>query len=950
MKTSTVLKILLISITLIIALPLAHAFQGEKQWTTILASTAIDWSNTLTSDSSGNIYTSGYTSNGNNFGGSPNNTYGSSGNEDAFVTKLDSDGVKQWTTILASTTDDGAYLLTIDDNGNVFLTGSTQNGASFGGSPNNTYGSTGGYYDVFVTKLDSNGIKQWTTILGSTGSGYEIGTSLTIDDVGNIFLTGHTSKANSFGGAPNNTFGSVNGEDVYVTKLNSDGVKQWTTILASTGLNDGGDSLTIDDAGNLYLSGFTWNGASFGGSPNNTYGSFGRSDVFVTKLDSNGIKQWTTIIASTADENGRSLVLDDAGNVYVGGITSNGNNFGGSPNNTYGSSGNEDAFVTKLDSDGVKQWTTIIASTANDGGDTLILDGSGNIFLSGTAGDGVNFGASPNYTYGTTGSEDAFVTKLDSDGVKQWTTIIASSSSDFGLQSIIDGSGNIFLTGAAGNGASFGGSPDSTFGSTGGEDAFVTKLSGVGSQVVFQVDGMFPGARQNNKVHIQIPGDLSGEGWDSVLVKMPFETAGVGMDCNRLYELLEDLQVNGVWSGGYCVYDINPWLRLQYGQRVDEDGTLSAGALVSIDAEVEINSNSVRNAAYTYVFNVPNAVPPVVVTDNAPVSYIVTITGLNAGDSVSGVWKKSGPTMVDAGLGPFFAGDSIYISDDKGIGSNNFIRFNFNTDMAASGTWDLSSFIVNTEGSLVMDNCANPTAPGCGDNSGLPGDQSGGMFFGMTKDILIFKSLASMVGKYCPGTDVYSGDGILDIVDEWNTKSLTCDDSITQNDVDSLAIDQDSNIGQWLVFLGAQGSGGIGFSETNLTINDSAEGSSVATGISVDFFAYYFNATSGAPLTGNNENCSITHDASGSNVTYYMEYDAGNGRWNITYADGYSSTGGHYWNVTCNTTATGHFNLTAADDITITEAAVPEFSDIAWVLAAVLGAGGFFLIRRQKSF
>ncbi|MBU1622226.1 MAG: LamG domain-containing protein, partial [Nanoarchaeota archaeon] len=130
----------------------------------------------------------------------------------------------------------------------------------------------------------------------------------------------------------------------------------------------------------------------------------------------------------------------------------------------------------------------------------------------------------------------------------------------------------------------------------------------------------------------------------------------------------------------------------------------------------------------------------------------------------------------------------------------------------------------------------------------------------------------------------------------------------------------------------------------NLTINDSVEGSSVSTLTSINFFAYYVNATSGAHLSS--ASCNISFDDAPS-TWYAMTEDAN--RYNYTKSSGFSTAATHVWNVSC--AKTGFTTLVADDTVVVTSAggAVPEFSDYAILLILVIAVGGFFMVRRKEN-
>ncbi|MBR9682512.1 MAG: hypothetical protein GOV02_02460, partial [Candidatus Aenigmarchaeota archaeon] len=125
----------------------------------------------------------------------------------------------------------------------------------------------------------------------------------------------------------------------------------------------------------------------------------------------------------------------------------------------------------------------------------------------------------------------------------------------------------------------------------------------------------------------------------------------------------------------------------------------------------------------------------------------------------------------------------------------------------------------------------------------------------------------------------------------------------------------DSNT--YFVCSGMTSSGAGSQGDTNLVINDSAEGVWAATSTPVEFYAYYYNVTDDSPLTSSDSTCNIDGPVSWINMTY----DAGDTRWEYNYTGGYGTTGLKSWDVSCNTTATSHFNLLANDTVNISSTA-----------------------------
>ncbi len=174
---------------------------GTKQWTKQLGTSSNDYANGVATDSSGNVYVTGYTG-----GGLDGNT--NAGSDDLFVVKYNSSGTKQWTKQLGTSSNDYANGVATDSSGNVYVTGYTG-----GGLDGNT---NAGSDDLFVVKYNSSGTKQWTKQLGTSVNDQTNGVAT--DSSGNVYVTGGT-----YGGLGNTSAGGL---DLFVVKYNSSGTKQ----------------------------------------------------------------------------------------------------------------------------------------------------------------------------------------------------------------------------------------------------------------------------------------------------------------------------------------------------------------------------------------------------------------------------------------------------------------------------------------------------------------------------------------------------------------------------------------------------------------------------------------------------------------------------------------------------------------------------------------------------
>lgn len=364
-------------------------------WTKLLVSTSATGAKGIAKGPSteGSIYVVGQTMG--NLGGQTNNGIidTSSYSKDAFISKFYPDGSVAWTRLIGTSSEDGALAVGTAFDGSVYVAGVT-----FGALDGQV---ASGSADAFVTKFDSNGTKAWTRLLGTSGDEYAQGVATGSD--GSIYVAGYS-------------WGSLDGEsnggnaDAFLTKFNANGTKAWTRLLGTSG-NNSANAITTSADGSIYIAGSTQ--GNLEGQTN-----AGSADAFVAKFSSDGTKVWTRLIGSTSSDVALSISSATDGSVYIAGMTQ-----GAFDSNSY-SGGDYDAFVTKIDSNGVKVWTKLFGTSGIDVANSIITGDDSSVYIGGyTNGnlDGVG---------NSGGGADAFLTKYGADGSKIWTKLVGTPSSD----------------------------------------------------------------------------------------------------------------------------------------------------------------------------------------------------------------------------------------------------------------------------------------------------------------------------------------------------------------------------------------------------------------------------------------------------------------------------------------------------------------------------------------
>ena len=169
---------------------------------------------------------------------------------------------------------------------------------------------------------------------------------------------------------------------------------------------------------------------------------------------------WAEALSGNVEEIQRGTVVDNSGNVYITGVffgTVDFNPGAGVASITpapYGSN----AYIAKYDIDGVFLWAKNIPINTSYGNNSITIDASANIFITGYFnGLSVDFDPGPGTATLTSASfsNDIYIAKFDSDGNYLWAKAIGSIADDRGNEILINNSGEIILTGNFNNAVDF---------------------------------------------------------------------------------------------------------------------------------------------------------------------------------------------------------------------------------------------------------------------------------------------------------------------------------------------------------------------------------------------------------------------------------------------------------------------------------------------------------------
>jgi len=251
---------------------------GNFIWAKSMGGTGYDGGSSVMVDKQGKIFTTGTFQDTVDF--DPNTGTFNLVGGGSFIQKLDSAGNFLWAKMTASNTPHMA----LDHLDNIYAIGFYIGTVDFNPNTGTNYLYSNGLYDISILKLDSSGNFIWAKSMGSTG--YDMGTSITLDNQGNVYTTGSFQGRVDFDPGPDSSYLIATGnDDIFIQKLDANGNFLWARSMQGTGGSSGGESIAVDNLGNIYTTGFFKDSVDFDPNSDSCYlVSAGNYDIFIQKL------------------------------------------------------------------------------------------------------------------------------------------------------------------------------------------------------------------------------------------------------------------------------------------------------------------------------------------------------------------------------------------------------------------------------------------------------------------------------------------------------------------------------------------------------------------------------------------------------------------------------------------------------------------------------------------
>lgn len=339
--------------------------------------TSNDFASALVVDDAGNVYITG-------------GSHGYDEGTDYTTIKYNANGGQVWMVRYSyfSNSFDAPVALAVDTLGNVYVTGRSM--------------SPDAGYDYATIKYDPEGNQLWATRY--SGPGDDRATALALDSFGNVFVTGYSSNATT-------------SYDYLTIKYDSNGKELWTRRYdGPIHYQDRANALAVDQAGNVYVTGYSM-------------GFHTGRDYATVKYDPEGNELWVARYngPEKTEDSASAVAVDNLGNVYVTGTSSN-------------AVSGADYLTVKYDAAGNQLWANPYngPGNASDMANTLVVDVSGNVYVTGTSADTVN------------GTDYATI-KYDSAGNQIWAARYdgEGKADDCATGLALDAAGQVYVSGSS---------------------------------------------------------------------------------------------------------------------------------------------------------------------------------------------------------------------------------------------------------------------------------------------------------------------------------------------------------------------------------------------------------------------------------------------------------------------------------------------------------------------
>ncbi len=311
-----------------------------------------------------------------------------------------------------------AYRAVCDSSGNVIVIGSFEGEMDVAPGPDSLWLSSGVGTNAFIAKYNTSGGLLWAASWGSDNNPCCIESAyvLALDEAGNILIAGVFEGIVDFDPGPGSYQLSGSSEiwNGYLLKLSAAGEFIWVRHFESS-VYSSADLISIGPDNSIFVNGELSVEIDLDPGLGLVSETGPNDDLFLVKLDSNGLYQWGKTYGSLDDIKAWGLLAHSSGEVYLTGRFQGSVDFnpGGTPHLL--TTEHEDGFILHLNANGDFEWAAQIWSSERCALKRLTETPLGNLLVIGQNSGTVDLDPGTDTDYYTSLFTMGFLLKLTTD-------------------------------------------------------------------------------------------------------------------------------------------------------------------------------------------------------------------------------------------------------------------------------------------------------------------------------------------------------------------------------------------------------------------------------------------------------------------------------------------------------------------------------------------------------
>lgn len=348
---------------------------------------------------------------------------GNHGGTDLWLLKVDNTGEKEWQKCLGGINLDGISWIENDPTGGYFLAGNTFSNGLI--DANQVYGNHGGQ-DIWVVKVDENGVLEWRKCYGGCDREEVREIKLTRD--GNLIVVGGTLSDNT-----GDVYGAHGNWDAWILKITLKGDLLWQKTMGGIGIDYLYGVEEVDE-GNLIFHGLT--SSEDGDLTGNS--NKGAEDVWVFQLSTNGDNMWSSTFGGSKYDGARGMCTSSAdGSIMVLGTSAS------DDGDVTGAHGGNDVWIIQLDATGNLLWQKAFGGSDDESGFDIFQRAENDFIVTGET------SSFDGDVEGNHGGTDALIIKVDKNGNLKEQICLGGSNNDYARSSVSWNNEEIVVGGTA---------------------------------------------------------------------------------------------------------------------------------------------------------------------------------------------------------------------------------------------------------------------------------------------------------------------------------------------------------------------------------------------------------------------------------------------------------------------------------------------------------------------